>query len=448
MDYPKKIPNLQVLNLAGNDLIKIGNTLQSLSKLRELDISESILDLNPGALILPSTVRILRAMKLSCTAYTYNTSNSSYNNFKQIPSDSFLNLRRNAKVVLTNNKISHINSLHFKSISLMDLTKNIISNMDKIKLDGYIENLNLSYNKISNWNLKDVFNSISLHIKFVNLSYNEIYSFNYEMLKSLSSLEAVDIGKNPIDCNDCSLKDLQTWLKDPRRKTIVMNLAEPYTTLKCSNPPLLSNTSILDAPYNNLCDESTILIIAFSIPIMMLLLITALLTYVFRFQLSYVAHMIQVRKRANKISNVQHKKFEYDAFVSYSSTDRSWVFEKLMKTLESDDYKYTLCLHERDFRPGKYIMDNWCQWELKLVQQFIFENNPEFLILVELQRLRQKDIPSTLRLLMCTRTYLECPEDESDMSGFWKRLTKILGEPIIQPCNVETECPENIIDQM
>ncbi|KAF4524637.1 hypothetical protein B566_EDAN014269 [Ephemera danica] len=119
-----------------------------------------------------------------------------------------------------------------------------------------------------------------------------------------------------------------------------------------------------------------------------------------------------------------------------------------MKTLESEDYKYTLCLHERDFRPGKYIMDNWCQWELKLVQQFIFENNPEFLILIELQRLRQKDLPSTLRLLMCTRTYLECPEEGSDMSSFWRRLAKILGEPIIQPCNVETECPENIIDQM
>ncbi|KAF4527684.1 hypothetical protein B566_EDAN012650, partial [Ephemera danica] len=156
--------------------------------------------------------------------------------------------------------------------------------------------------------------------------------------------------------------------------------------------------------------------------------------------------------------NLQTNQFKFDAFVSYSSADRSWVFEKLMKTLESEDYKYTLCLHERDFHLGNYIMDNvskcieksrhWCQWELKLVQQIIFEKNPEFLILIELQRVRQKDLPSSLRLLMCTRTYLECPEEGTDMSSFWRRLKKILGEPIVQQCNVETEYPENIIEQM
>ncbi|KAF4532110.1 hypothetical protein B566_EDAN006204, partial [Ephemera danica] len=221
------------------------------------------------------------------------------------------------------------------------------------------------------------------------------------------------------------MKDLQTWLNDPRRRTKVMNLGESYTSLRCTYPPLLSNTSILDAPFNYLCDELTILAVAFSIPISLILLITSLLTYLFRFQLSYVAHMIQVRKRAKETYNVQQKKFEYDAFVSYSSADRSWVFEKLMKTLESEDYKYTLCLHERDFSLGKYIMDNVADCIEKSRRQFIFENNPEFLVLIELQRLRQKDLPSTLRLLMCTRTYLECPEEGSEMSGFWKRLKKI-----------------------
>jgi hypothetical protein len=72
----------------------------------------------------------------------------------------------------------------------------------------------------------------------------------------------------------------------------------------------------------------------------------------------------------------------------------------------------------------------WCQWELKLVQQLMFEENPDFLILVELEKLQQKDLPSTLRLLMSTRTYLECPRAGLDMSNFWIRLKEALGQPI------------------
>ncbi|KAF4528033.1 hypothetical protein B566_EDAN016423, partial [Ephemera danica] len=146
-----------------------------------------------------------------------------------------------------------------------------------------------------------------------------------------------------------------------------------------------------------------------------------------------------MRKRAKKVKDTRPNLI-YDAFVSYSSSDRTWVQDVLMKTLENDENKYALCLHERDFRLGAYIMDNvaesidrsrkWCQWELKLVQQLMFENKPDFLILVELERLHQNDLPSTLRLLMSTRTYLECPHVGSDMTRFWTRLKLALEEPL------------------
>ncbi|KAF4513906.1 UNVERIFIED_CONTAM: hypothetical protein B566_EDAN018009 [Ephemera danica] len=67
--------------------------------------------------------------------------------------------------------------------------------------------------------------------------------------------------------------------------------------------------------------------------------------------------MIQVRKRAKKRED-KKQNFEYDAFVSYSNSDRTWVHDVLMKTLENEENKYALCLHERDFRLGAYIMDN------------------------------------------------------------------------------------------
>ncbi|KAF4529224.1 hypothetical protein B566_EDAN017593, partial [Ephemera danica] len=178
-------------------------------------------------------------------------------------------------------------------------------------------------------------------------------------------------------------------------------------------------------------------------------------------------HVTRVRNRAMD-GRHKTKKYYYDAFVSYSSYDRTWVHDVLLQTMENHENKYALCLHERDFRLGRYIMDNvaecmdisrtvilvlspnfvsskWCQWELKLVQQLMFEDNPDFLILVELEKLLQKDLPSTLRLLMSTRTYLECPHAGADMTNFWIRLKQALGQPL--GMTNRDDCQENDAEQ-
>ncbi|KAF4525886.1 hypothetical protein B566_EDAN015171 [Ephemera danica] len=131
----------------------------------------------------------------------------------------------------------------------------------------------------------------------------------------------------------------------------------------------------------------------------------------------------------NFVQSNKSRDWKYDAFVSYNHTDRQWVHDQLLSNLESDEEKYALSLHERDFQLGRYIMQNWCQWELKLVQQLMFENTADFLILVELERLDRKTLPSTLRLLMSTKTYLEWPT-EGNLVHFWRRLKNTLGPPL------------------
>ena len=49
---------------------------------------------------------------------------------------------------------------------------------------------------------------------------------------------------------------------------------------------------------------------------------------------------------------------EFDAFVSFCAADRTWVLDTLLPTLEDTAEGYKLCLHERDFQVGTYIMDN------------------------------------------------------------------------------------------
>lgn len=53
----------------------------------------------------------------------------------------------------------------------------------------------------------------------------------------------------------------------------------------------------------------------------------------------------------------QDKTYEYDAFLSYSHKDINFVLE-VMNKLENDPYNFKLCLHDRDWIPGEYIIDS------------------------------------------------------------------------------------------
>ena len=47
----------------------------------------------------------------------------------------------------------------------------------------------------------------------------------------------------------------------------------------------------------------------------------------------------------------------YDVFVCYADKDMDWVSDHLMPQLEGER-QLRLCIHERDFIPGKNIVDN------------------------------------------------------------------------------------------
>uniref|UniRef100_A0A3Q4G927 Toll-like receptor 3-like n=1 Tax=Neolamprologus brichardi TaxID=32507 RepID=A0A3Q4G927_NEOBR len=48
---------------------------------------------------------------------------------------------------------------------------------------------------------------------------------------------------------------------------------------------------------------------------------------------------------------------QYDAFISYNTHDEPWVIDKLLPKLEGEQ-GWRLCLHHRDFEPGRPIIDN------------------------------------------------------------------------------------------
>ncbi|NXI40750.1 TLR21 protein, partial [Galbula dea] len=138
----------------------------------------------------------------------------------------------------------------------------------------------------------------------------------------------------------------------------------------------------------------------------------------------------------------------YDAFVSYSENDSEWVENIMVRELEQACPPFRLCLHKRDFVPGKWIVDNiidsmekshktlfvlsehfvqseWCKYELDFSHFRLFDENNDAAILVLLEPIQSKAIPKRfckLRKIMNTKTYLEWPIEEEKQEMFWENL--------------------------
>ncbi|NXF39035.1 TLR21 protein, partial [Nyctibius bracteatus] len=142
----------------------------------------------------------------------------------------------------------------------------------------------------------------------------------------------------------------------------------------------------------------------------------------------------------------------YDAFVSYSENDSDWVENIMVRELEQACPPFRLCLHKRDFVPGKWIVDNiidsiekshktlfvlsehfvqseWCKYELDFSHFRLFDENNDAAILVLLEPIQSNAIPKRfckLRKIMNTKTYLEWPPGEEQQEIFWENLKGVL----------------------
>uniref|UniRef100_A0A8B9R3J9 TIR domain-containing protein n=1 Tax=Anas platyrhynchos TaxID=8839 RepID=A0A8B9R3J9_ANAPL len=142
----------------------------------------------------------------------------------------------------------------------------------------------------------------------------------------------------------------------------------------------------------------------------------------------------------------------YDAFVSYSENDSNWVENVMVQELEQACPPFRLCLHKRDFVPGKWIVDNiidsiekshktlfvlsehfvqseWCKYELDFSHFRLFDENNDAAILILLEPIQSQAIPKRfckLRKIMNTKTYLEWPREEEQQEMFWENLKAAL----------------------
>lgn len=350
-------------------------------------------------------------------------------------------------------------SPHFQKI---DLSKTGVSVIPQDVLSRFprLTHLILSFNSIQLIPLD--LHAPSLHTLYVDQ--NAITSIDQAALMDLYSLKTLKAGNNPFVC-DCD----SFWFVTMFNKSLLPDWPLDYT---CSSPPSLAG-KYLDTYKPGKLSCLPGFQAAVALPV--IIAITAALGIIF-----YVCDgiwytkMLWVwirvkRRRIKQAEKSMNSTFRYHAFVSYSQYDCTWVDSELVPTLENAGF--SICIHERDFVPGEWILDNiiscvessyktifilskhfvqseWCNYELFFAQHRAISVRDDSLVFILLEPIPSDSLPKKflrLRTLLRQKTYLEWPKDETKKKVFWSSLRSILqtGDKSVVLKEIASDIAEN-----
>ncbi|XP_004471507.1 toll-like receptor 2 [Dasypus novemcinctus] len=392
-------PSLQTLILRQNylkSLEKTGEILLTLKNLINLDISKN------NFLSMPETCQWPEKMK-------------------------YLNL--------SGTKIHSLTYCVPQTLEILDVSNN---NLNSFSLTlPQLKELYISRNK-----LKTLPDASSLPMLLVmRISKNSINTFSKEQVDSFQKLKTLEVGGNNFICS-C---ELLSFIQEQKNLTeVLVDWPDSYL---CDSPSYVRGQRIQDTRLSVSECHRTALVSAVCCALSLLLLLLGALCHRFHglWYMKMTWAWLQAKRKPRK---APQRDICYDAFVSYSERDSYWVENLMVQELENFNPPFKLCLHKRDFIPGKWIIDNiidsiekshktvfvlsenfvkseWCKYELDFSHFRLFDENNDAAILVLLEPIEKKAIPQRfckLRKIMNTKTYLEWPADEAQREGFWLNL--------------------------
>lgn len=347
---------------------------------------------------------------------------------------SFRNIQLRSLNQHTFNYTHGLESLYLSSNELIDISSELFAPIQQLK-ELYISRTNLR-------SLDFLLSAGLNRLEFLQVRKNAFSVISELVIQSLPALVYLDMQGNSFTC-DCDNAWFLWWVVSNNRTQVF----DAYN-FECNYPPDLRGTKLLDIDVHS-CMLDVGLICFLSTACMVVLFLVASFTYHFlRWQMVYAYYLLLAYLFNTKQKN--RRAHQYDAFISYNIHDEPWVLGELLPKLE-DEQGWRLCLHHRDFQPGKPIMDNitdaiygskkticvisrryleseWCSREIQVASFRLFDEQKDVLILVFLE-----DIPTSLlspyyrmRKLLKRHTYLSWPKAAPRPSVFWEKLRKAL----------------------
>ncbi|XP_078728576.1 toll-like receptor 2 [Lampetra fluviatilis] len=334
------------------------------------------------------------------------------------------------------------------SLQSLDVSNNEIQNVgNKLMKFENLKELYLSNNKLSTIPVQ--LPQALPWLKVLTIAGNILWTVEPSVLHRLGNLTLLDMKGNPFYCT-CNIRHFVTFCENSSPLRIEGWPAEYH----CSNPENEVGKQLSSVSFPTLyCDTTMKSVIACVTTFVCTALLVGLCWYLDALWYVRMTWAWLQAKRRNFLSDPDGNK-DYDAFVSYSQHDAAWVMEQLLPELESHSVPpFRLCVHERDFVPGRHIMDNiidcieqsrktlfvisqsfveseWCHYELYFAQQRLIESRDDALVLVQLEPIPRDSVPSRfcrLRRLMARKTYLEWPAHRGKQALFWANLRVTLG---------------------
>lgn len=323
----------------------------------------------------------------------------------------------------------------------LDLSRNEILEIPKFLSNfSRLEHLLLRFN-----NLTTLPRLANLHLRSLTLSNNRLARFPFQSITA-AYLQTISLSENPWIC-DCQTLPFVRWMLSEKDKIVDLNQT------KCgSNNDKFQSQKIVSLTEPSLCPSLIALYSTVAVGVALILLTVAGGKIVYNKYRMYIRVWFYSRGFSCFKEDDLDENKQFDAFVSYSSLDESFVLFKLVPTLESGEKPYYLCLHSRNFVPGSYIQDNiinavkaskrtilvlsenflsseWCRLEFKSAHHQVLEERLNRLIVIVLGDLPAgDDIDPELLLYLKTTTYLRWGE-----KNFWNKLRYAMPKT---PCDI------------
>lgn len=343
------------------------------------------------------------------------------------------------------------------NINKVDLENNQIASVPKGITELHsLQELNLASNRLADLPGCRAFTGLEI----LNIERNLILTPSADFFETCPSVKELQAGQNPFKCS-CELQDFLRLERQSGGK--LSSWPEAYV---CKYPEDLSGTQLKDFHLTELaCNTTLLLVTALLLTLVLVAVVAFLCIYL---DVPWYVRMLwqwtQTKRRAwHDCPEERETALQFHAFISYSERDSLWVKNELIPNLEKGEGCIQLCQHERNFIPGKSIVENiincieksyksifvlspnfvqseWCHYELYFAHHKLFSENSNSLILILLEPIPPYVIPARyhkLKALMAKRTYLEWPKERSKHALFWANLRAAVN--IKLPTSFETD---------
>lgn len=441
------LKNLKNLQLQGNKIEKktmdkMFDAFKDLVNLQSLDIGNNKIKYDSTTPMKnPPFLYLTNLENLGFQAQQRKGKTKLPSNFLQgLTSLSTLSLRNIQLIDIPDELFIHtpkLDSLDLNFNDLMDISPNLfspITNLTKLRISTtFLQSLDF------------LIDANLTKLEYLQARKNSFSVITEEIIKSMPRLGYIDLEFNSFTCN-CDNSAFIEWIRNSNQTQVYAAY-----TFKCYYPPHQKDNNLLDINVQSCMIDIGFICFTTTTCFTCLFLVASLSYHFMRFQLAYAYYIflawLSDKKHKNKN---RHAPNQYDAFVSYNVHDEAWVYGELVPHLEQEQ-GWKLCLHHRDFVPGKPIVENiteaiygsrktlcvisrrylqseWCSREMQVASFRLFDECKDVLILVFLE-----DIPSChlspyyrMRRVLKKHTYLSWPGTGAETHVFWEKLRQAL----------------------